>query len=363
VSQQTFDPPQFAAPHEIFSPPQFANSIEDSAVVFAPAHHESPLATRLVLEDLPTTHESSFVAPSPILEPSRAVTPRQVPEPHSLLAPSPLGSSQAVTHQAATIPTVTQPLAIIEPPKTISPQQTNPSQEFALQHEITGPLPQVIQGPQAAVVYPSPNLMEDITNDSLGLTAVPTSAYKLWHTPTAAPPIQTRRDSIEGVPDIALFLSPSGYQFSPQDDPLVSPAESILTVPSTPSTTPSPDELVIPLPQQSLEEYMATPMETLMSIPTTPFIDDPNAPPSIEEHSAITVGLEADTVPNCFRFAPRVIPDYHIDRSDFPSWLLERGRLDFVLSVEAGDIWKKLITTWLRQERRVGFGLNEKLVS
>jgi len=56
-----------------------------------------------------------------------------------------------------------------------------------------------------------------------------------------------------------------------------------------------------------------------------------------------------------------VIPTFNIDRSDLPSWLLERGRLDSVLSVEAGEIWEKLITTWLRQERRLGFGLNEQL--
>ena len=46
-----------------------------------------------------------------------------------------------------------------------------------------------------------------------------------------------------------------------------------------------------------------------------------------------------------------------------PSWLLEYGRLDSILSVEAGGLWEKLITTWVRQERRLGFGLNEDIVS
>ncbi|KAF9777724.1 hypothetical protein BJ322DRAFT_992316, partial [Thelephora terrestris] len=49
------------------------------------------------------------------------------------------------------------------------------------------------------------------------------------------------------------------------------------------------------------------------------------------------------------------------DKSDFPSWFDDREKLDYVLSVEGGELWKRLIAAWIRQERRVGFGLNEKL--
>ena len=88
----------------------------------------------------------------------------------------------------------------------------------------------------------------------------------------------------------------------------------------------------------------------------------PSSQHSLEDFLTIPVDLPPGMAPKHFRFAPRVIPAYSIDRSDFPSWLIERGRLDYVLSVEAGDIWEKLITTWLRQERRLGFGMNEKIV-
>jgi len=388
ASPQTFDSPRFVVPHEIFSPPWFVNSTEAPPSVSAPTLHESPLTAHLVLEDLPATHESPFVAPSPVLESLQLITPHWAPGPHSPVT-SPLGFPQTVTdpsiippmvaeplspvphpvlgfsqpvtlHQAVPAPTVTQPL-VVPAPQTTSTQQTNPYHELAPQHQVTDTLPQVIQGPQVAVVYPSPDVTEDVGGNS-GLMAIPTGAYKLRDEATAVPPVRTRRDSIEGVPDVVLFLSPSGYQLSSQQDPLLSPAESILT---TPSATPSPDELV-PSSQQSLEEYLAIPMETVVTIPTTSSADNPNIPSSqqsIGERSTVAIGLGANTAPNCFRFATRVVPDYSIDRSDFPSWFLERGRLDFVLSVEAGDIWKKLITTWLKQERRVGFGLNEKLVS
>lgn len=390
MSPGAFESPQFVTPQELPAPPQFVNSAEDFSFVSVPALHTSPSVTPLVFEDFPTTHEHPFVAPSPVLGSSQAVTLHQISEPHSLVTPSLLESSQAVTHQAAITPTVADPLSLIpchvlgssqpvtfhqvvptttvteplaapapsiESPQIVSPQRANASQNLAPQHQITGLPPQAIQDPQPAIVYSS-DLAEGIVGSNLRVAAMSTSAYKLQSKATATPPI--RRDSIEGVPDVVLTLSPSGYQLQ---DPLATPAESILT---TPSTTPSPEELVVPSSQQSLEEYLTIPMEITMSTPTMPSVDDPNTPPSqqsLEEHLTISAGLRADTVPDCFRFAPRVIPNLHIDRSDFPSWLLERGRLDFVLSVEAGDIWKKLITTWLRQERRAGFGLNEKLVS
>jgi hypothetical protein len=63
------------------------------------------------------------------------------------------------------------------------------------------------------------------------------------------------------------------------------------------------------------------------------------------------------------RFAPRVVPKFNDNRSDFPSWFHDRKRLDAVQNVEAGDLWKKLIGLWLQQERRLAFGLNEKIVS
>ena len=144
---------------------------------------------------------------------------------------------------------------------------------------------------------------------------------------------QIRRESIDGAPDIILSLSPSGYQLSEQQGPLVTPMETVST---TPSASSSPDELIVPSSQSSLEDCLEIPMEAAIDIPPTS---------------------------NRFQFAPRVIPNYTIDRSDLPSWLLGSGRLDFVLEVEGGDLWKKLIVTWLRQERRVGFGLDAKIVS
>jgi len=338
---------------QLFESPQFVNSADDFTFV-SPTLHESPPVTPLVLKDLPTTHGHPITAPSPVLGSSQVTTPRQVPKPQSLVTPSPLGSSQAISNQAVISPTVAGPLSVIPPPvlgfsQPVTPHQDVTAPTFAQQQTTSSP--QVIQGSRAAVVYPPSNLAEGVVSGNSGVAAIPASAYKLQSKATATPPI--RRDSIEGVPDIALFLSPSGYQLSPQQDPPITPEESILT---TPSTTPSPDELVVPSSQQSLEECLAI----------MPSVDDPNPPPSQQspgEVLTISGGLRADTAPGHFRFAPRIIPDYRIDRSDFPSWLLDRVRLDFVLSVEAGDIWKKLIITWLRQERRVGFGLNEKLVS
>ena len=156
-----------------------------------------------------------------------------------------------------------------------------------------------------------------------------------------------------------MTLGGSGYELatrSPQPDPSIAPR----------STTPSFDGLIIPSSQRSLEEFLTIPEEIEMNIPNTLPAEEPTTPSSqhqIEEPLTTPTSSEITTTqPKRLHFAPRVIPSYSIDRSDFPSWLLERGRLDYVLSVEAGDIWKKLITVWLKQERRLGFGLNENIV-
>ena len=62
------------------------------------------------------------------------------------------------------------------------------------------------------------------------------------------------------------------------------------------------------------------------------------------------------------RFTPRVVPKFEMDRSDFPSWFNNHDRLTTILDVAGGDLWKKLIYLWLRQERRLAFGLNEAIV-
>jgi len=319
---------------------------------------------------------------TPLVESSQTATPGQaavspmVAGP-PLVTPSPvLGSSQAVTpHHVVAPPTVTVPpslavpSSVVESTQTATPQQVVVSQQSAHQRRVIDPPPQVIHGPQT--VLRTPGFVEGVTGGSSGTLVTTKSVYKLRDKASVTTPTRIRCDSIEEAPDIILSLSGSGYQPATHSSPLVTIAENdtdISTTPSstTPSTIPFSDELIIPSPQQSFEELVTTPVEARTSIPTTPSADEfiiPSSQQSLEEPLTIPAEFRTATASSRFRFAPRVIPDYNIDRSDFPSWLLERGRLDFVLSMEAGDIWKKLIITWLRQERRLAFGLNAQLVS
>ena len=309
-----FEPPQFVAPQEIFGPPQSVRSVEDPS---------------------PTTlHDSPSTASSPALGSSRAITPNQAAESHSLVAPSPLGSSQVVPHIIVTPPTVAEPsCSVLGSSQVVTPHQS----------DVTS--------------------AEHIVSSNSGATVAMTTSYKHRSRGTKTPSTQIRRDSIDGAPDVMLSLSPSGYQPSQQQEPLVTPMEAVST---TPSASPSPDDLIVPSSQSSLEDCLEIPMETTTNIPSTPSGDVPtNSSPqrSLGEPLAISMEPGTNSTSNRFQFAPRVIPYYTIDRSDLPSWLLDSGRLDFVLEVEGGDLWKKLIVTWLRQERRVGFGLDAKLVS
>ena len=345
---QVFESPQFVSPQEIFVPHQ---SLEAGP----------PIITPRILEHVQTASPSQVFLPpiareSPLVTP--AVTPNQIVVSPVVTAPSSpvilssvLGLPQAVApHQVVISPAVaTPPLvfpSILGSSQTVNPHQVVASpvvtasplvpQEPASQCQITVPPSQVIPSPRATVAHHSPDLAGSVSG-SFGPTVTTTSGYKPQAGTTTS--IRSRRDSIDGAPDIILSLGASGYELAAPSSQLES--GNNLDTPAT-ITPSSPDEPVIPSSQRSLEEFLTIPMENQASTP---------------EVSKTTTAAS-----NHFFYAPRVVPDYNIDRSDLPSWLLERERLDYILSVEAGELWEKLIATWLRQERRLGFGLSEQLV-
>ena len=310
--------PKLVTPQQTFAPTRPVESAKDTAIASQP-----------VAEPLP------FVTPSPSLEFSQTVSPHQatvspiVPQHPYLVAPSTvLGTSQMVGPCQVTSPPIVlePPSLVLGTPQTVIPQAIT----FPTVPEPPLVTPEISQpvGPHQAAISYKVNEPHPVAVPSATLGAT-----------------QSRRDSIEGAPGIMLTLGGSGYE-------LVSPSWQ-LDIPTAPpstassSSTPSPDELIIPSSQQSLEGSLTIPMDI-----------ETNPPGSPTTESEITTPASG-----CFRFAPRVIPSYRIDRSDFPSWILERGRLDYVLNVEAGTVWEKLIGTWLRQERRLEFGINEKIVS
>jgi hypothetical protein len=352
--------PKLVTPQQTFAPPRSVESANDTAI-----------ASRPVAEPLP------FVTPSPSLGFSRTVSPHQatvspiapqppylvaptippiVLEPPSLVTPSlVLGTPQTVIPQAIAFPTVPEPpLVTPEISQPVRPHQA------AISHKVNEPHPVAVP---SATLGPStstdpleftdqrrPSDPPNVTRELQTIAPHSPSDLAKGHNPGVVVAAgdgcatRPRRDSIEGAPGIMLTLGGSGYEFVPSSWQLDIPTAPPSTASS--SSTPSPDELIIPSSQQSLEGSLTIPMD----IETNPL-----SSPTTE--SEITTPASGS-----FRFAPRVIPAYRIDRSDFPSWILERGRLDYVLNVEAGTVWEKLIGTWLRQERRLEFGINEKIV-
>lgn len=343
----------FVSPQQIFPPHVFVESIKNNPAVVSPVipevpHLVAPFPTLVSSQTTilgqvnvpPMIPEPPLVAPSPVLELSQTVTP------------SPIVISPMVPEA----PPFAPPPIVIPPTVPEFPRVIN-LQGITDQCQVSDP-PQVIDEHQTV-----------------------TSAYKRRDQTNATAAIQSRRNSIEGAPDIMLTLGGSGYELVtpsmqpdiPATPPPTTPSSTTPSSPTPSSTTPSSttpsspapslDELVVPSSQHSLEEPLAIPAEVEASDSNTPPTDEaaiPSLLQSLEGTSAVPGG--GNITSRRFYFAPRVIPDYDIDRSDFPSWLLERDRLDFILSVEAGHLWLKLITTWLRQERRLGFGLNDKIV-
>lgn len=338
---QIFQPLMLVSPQQIFQPPTSIASVGNGVVTIPPIIPGSPLvAPSSVLESsqiavLPTTPEPPYlVVSSPILAPSRTTIPHQVITSAMIPIPPPANSHF-----------VLESLQLIAPTKTIDPT-TGHNLPYAQAPPTTlasaSDLPQAIHESQIVALHHPSGPSNGAVGDNLGVVVASENGYKLPCQTSAAATIRSRRNSIEGAPDITLTLSGSGYEFV------------TLSTQPTPSLTPPPSThpYTVPASQGSLEDFPTIPIEIETDFSGVPPMDELVGHPSQRSHEEPSSTPASD----CFHFAPRIIPDYSIDRSDLPSWFSERERLDYVLSVEAGDVWEKLITAWLRQERRLGFG-------
>ncbi|KAF9777754.1 hypothetical protein BJ322DRAFT_1114803 [Thelephora terrestris] len=327
---------------------------------------------------------------SPVLDSTHALTSRRSIAVPVVLEPpyvAPSQVSQVVPSNQATVfamaPEITH---LVSPSDVLGPPQSNFPHQVTNSHMVhslsTINPPPATQVPKNVGVQPTEGVASGNSE-----VAVVRGAYKTRDRTEAT---RLRHDSIEGAPGIILRLAGSGYEVSTQPDDSCLATSSGLPAassgfPTTPSTTPSPatysattpspatysattsccttvssttplDEFLVPSSQQSLEEVLTIPTAANTTFPrTSPNFElvTPSSKQSPEE--------SLDIIRSLSLFAPRIIPSYKIERSDLPSWLTESGRLDYILSVESGGLWEKLIITWLRQERRIGFGLDENM--
>ena len=84
---------------------------------------------------------------------------------------------------------------------------------------------------------------------------------------------------------------------------------------------------------------------------------------SLEEDLTIPSETDAGIIKGISRFAPRIIPEFRLDQSDFPSWFDDRARFKAIQEVAWGGAFGRNFYLWLRQERKLAFGLNETIVS
>jgi len=308
-----------AAPsREISEPLQSAKSITDNPSLVTPKVPQFPLPSRSPVLVHPSVLDSCEVA---ILDQAAVVLEPILDVPSQI-------SQTIAPHQLVISPTTTQTPPLTSVPLALGlPQAIAPRQVSSVAHDLTTASDsQLPQAGQTIGAGPPP---------LTGPAEAVSSTYKA-RVPSGSVS-QSRRNSMEGAPDVILTLGGSGYELSGQPDisvapPTVTPPTSAHT--TTPAT--SLDDLVIPSSQQSLEEVLTIP-------PGTDIV--------VSKNSGIS------------RFAPRIVPKFNHDKSDFPSWFHDRKRLDAVQNVEAGGLWEKLVGLWLRQERKLAFGLDDKIVS
>jgi len=307
---------EFVSPLEVFGPLKPVGSITNNPGLVSSSITQLPLPS----------HSPVLVQP-PVLDSRQVAAPRQVA--------AVLGSLLDASSQTQT-------------PKTIIPHQPAISPATTQTHHLG--FSEVGLPDQASTSIYGSTADTQITQAVQPTGPDPEVAGGTYKVRKPGKPVgQTRRDSIEGAPDVTLTLGGSGYELPEQSDVLVA---SPVATPSTsaPPATPTPplDDIIVPSSQQSLEEGLTIPPE-ISAEPALPLPQQTS-----EGRSRVIDGMS--------RFAPRIVPEFQMDRSDFPSWFSDRKRLDAVLEVAGGGLWEKLICLWLRQERRLAFGLNEAVV-
>ncbi|KAF9784807.1 hypothetical protein BJ322DRAFT_1109516 [Thelephora terrestris] len=340
-----------------------SSAVSDSGFDVTEASDVLPLPQDLISfpvdGELHTTvpRASNFVSPQEIFGPgaSNFVSPQEIFGNHKSVGS--ITEKTAIVPSAATQPLLPAPSSdlVLAHSSALLPTPSSDLVPAPVLDSCQADVDRVVLEPTPVTALPishmtpeiPPNQRSSSPGDGSETAAAATSTYKARSKPNVTATTAPRRDSIEGAPEIILTLIGSGYELLKQPDV---PSFATSSPPTSSSPTPSTTSFgeIVPSSQQSLEGFLTIPSDTSLALE--------HPPPSHQPLDGPSIATERSTL-----LASRITPSYRIDRSDIPSWLIERGRLDSVLMVEAGSLWERLIALWLRQERRLGFGLDEKI--
>ena len=238
---------------------------------------------------------------------------------------------------------------IVEPvPPVANPSQPviNPSQLVVSPSQLFVNPSQVVvepnQSPPEAVVAqpgpgvtPIPPLPTTSATDVVVANSTPKVQYRVRSSANTVSGVSSRRGSIDGVPEMGIYLPTNPEKTSHQD-----------------SIENDESEVVV-----DLHDYISNgELESLVSSSqkTSDEIQDllpPPPPPSSQRQQSDFGGIANQPQST----NTRTYPQLNIDKEDLPTWMVKKSQWKYIASTAGGPTWEELLNVYMRQERRLEF--------
>ena len=180
--------------------------------------------------------------------------------------------------------------------------------------------------PDSIVTSVPPQLPTEVAN-------APMVRYRVQNPANVTPGTRSRRDSIEGAPEMVFDLDANSGVHGPvdQNEPEVTvDLRDYISMESD-----SDDESHISSSQKTADE-----LKELLSPP----------PDSQQRRSGTErVVNRPQSTPTC------ASPQMDVDETDLPTWMVKRGQWMYIASTAGGPAWENLLKLYMQQERRLEF--------
>ena len=253
-----------------------------------------------------------------------------------------VGVRQLLVQAAATSEshdTVEPILPVANPSQpVINPSQlvVNPSQLFVNPQVVVepnqSPLEAVVVQPGPGVT-PIPSKPTTSAADVLVANSAPKVQYRVRNLADTISGVPSRRGSIDGVPEMGIYLPTNPEETSHQDS--IENDESEVVVDLRDYISEGELESLVSSSQKSSDE-----------------IRDLLPPPPSSQLQQSDFGGIANQPQSTHT---RTHPQLNIDEEDLPTWMIKKGQWRYIASTTGGPTWEELLKGYMRQERRLEF--------
>ena len=283
--------------HQLLSQVAVAPQVVQDPLMVSPVNFNAVEPSQLVISPLRIIAEPS----QSIIRPSHAV----VEPSHAIVEPS-----QVVVKPSQVV--IEPPQVVVEPPQVV----IEPSQ------------------PDSTIIPTPPQPLTKVVNATSN-SLTPKVPYRVQDPATRPSGKPSRRDSIEGAPEIVV--DPTNEQ------------EMIVDVIN------DEQEVTVDLRDYITMDFDDSESHVSSSQKTADASWELTLPPPDSQQRHNAVGGKGESMSRSGFASSRTRPQLDIDEGDLPVWMTKKGQWRYVASTAGGIAWENLLKVYMNQERRLEF--------